>query len=248
LLPWLVRDGERLELAGQFVDVATGGAYRGRGLFQRLAETVLDVCRHAGVAFLYGFPNEAAYPIWTQKLGYEHVDDLVEFRSSVRTLWAERLATRVGAVSDPYERFTRRRLEARAASDPVLANSVVAEGFAGIERDSAFHRYKTGFAGSRVLSFEGGRAWLRLGGGMFLGDLEAQDESDLERTVEGVRRLALRLGVHRIVFQASASTRLASFLSTRFETAPGLPIIHRDIDSQIPVEKLRFTMGDLDNF
>src|SRR5206468_4157418 len=60
VLPWPMRFGDRIETAGQMIDVATGSAHRGRGLFVRLAEMAREVCEAAGVGFLFGFPNEAA--------------------------------------------------------------------------------------------------------------------------------------------------------------------------------------------
>jgi hypothetical protein len=247
LLPWLVRYGERLELAGQLVDVATGSEHRGRGLFVRLAEVVRDVCGARGVSFLFGFPNEAAYPIWIAKLGYSHVDDLVEYRFAVRTLPAEKAFSRIGVLQRLHENYAQHLLD-RLDAGNAMKNSLTSEGFGCVERNAAFYAYKSAFAGSRVLSVDGGLVWLRLGGQLFLGDIEARDEPDLERTLQAVRRLATRLGTTPVVFQTSRGTRLDAYLSGRWNRLPGLPIIHRNIDSQIPVEKLKFTFGDLDNF
>ena len=248
VLPWPVRFGDRVETAGQMVDVATGSAHRGRGLFVRLAELAREVCDAAGVGFLFGFPNEAAYPIWMNKLGYQHIDDLVEYRLPVRTLWAERVARRAAPLLPLYERHVRRTLEARAPADPVLENSLLRDGFAGIDRDAAFHAYKSSFAGGRVVTLDGGRVWLNVRHGLLVGDLEASSEADLDRTARSLERLARRLGVHQVLFEASKDTRFSTGLAKRFRTRPGLPVIHRDIRSQIPIEKLRFTFGDLDNF
>lgn len=248
VLPWRVRFGDSVEVAGQMVDISTGSAHRGRGLFVRLAEMAREVCEAAGVSFLYGFPNEAAYPIWLGKLGYEHVDDLVEFRLPVRTLWAERVARRVGPVRPVYERYVERALRPHAPNDAVLGNSLLSEGFAGVERDGAFLAYKTAFGGSRVVALDGGRVWLAVRNGLLVGDLEASSQADLDRTAGALARLAARLGVHQIVFAASKDTRFSSLLARRFRTSPGLPIIYRNLSSEIPTKKLRFTFGDLDNF
>jgi len=248
VLPWPVRFGDRVEVAGQMVDVATGSAHRGRGLFVLCAEMAREVCETAGVAFLFGFPNEAAYPIWVNKLGYQHSDDLVEYRLPIRTVWAERVARRVGALRPLYERHVERTLRAYAAADPVLENSLLLEGFAGTDRDGAFHEYKSSFAGSRVLALDGGRVWLNVRHGLLVGGLEASSEADLDKTVRALKRLARRLGVHQILFQASKDTRFSPFLADRFRTLPGMPVIYRNLRSQIPSEKLRFTFGDLDNF
>jgi hypothetical protein len=248
LLPWTVRHGDVAEAAGQMVDVMTGGAHRGRGLFVRLADRVREVCEEAGVGFLYGFPNEAAYPIWVGKLGYERLQNLVEYRRPVRTLWAERAAQRLGPVDRLYRRHVDRALRRAEAGDAVLENSLVRDGFAGVTRDGAFHRYKSAFGGSRLVAVDGGRAWVKLRHGLLLGDLEAESDADLERTVSSLQRLARRLGVHQLVFQTSAETRFAPVLARRFRTLPGLPVIYRSLGSAIPKERLRFTFGDFDNF
>ena len=248
VLPWPVRFGDRVEVAGQMVDVATGSAHRGRGLFVLCAEMAREMCETAGVAFLFGFPNEAAYPIWMNKLGYEHSDDLVERRLRIRTVWAERIARRAGAMRPLYERHVERTLSAYAAADPVLENSLLHEGFAGIDRDRSFHACKSSFAGSRVLALDGGRVWLSVRHGLLVGDLEASSYADLEKTERALERLARRLGVHQILFQASKNTRFSPFFADRFCTLPGMPVIYRNLRSQIPSEKLRFTFGDFDNF
>ena len=146
-----------------------------------------------------------------------------------------------------YERYVRRILSARSPADLVLANSLAREGFAGVARDRAFHSYKSVFTGSRVVALDGGRVWLNVRHGLLVGDLEASSTADMATTVRALRSLALRLGVHQILFQASKNTRFTS-LSDHFETIAGQPVIYRDLGSRIPVEKVRFTFGDFDNF
>ncbi len=248
VLPWPIRFGDRVEVAGQLVDGATAIDHRRHGLFVRLAETVRERSEAAGISFLFGFPNPYSFPAFVRKLGYQHLDDLVEHRLPVRAVGVERLARRAGPLRPLYERHVQRTLRAYLPTDPVLENSLLAEGFAGTDRDRAFHAYKSSFAGSRVLAVDGGRVWLKVRRGLLIGDLEASSEADLDRTVRALERLAARLGVHQILFQASKGTRSSTFFASRFRTLPGLPVIYRDLRSQIPSEKLRFTFGDLDNF
>jgi GNAT superfamily N-acetyltransferase len=248
LLPWRVRYGDRTELAGQMVDVATSNEHRGRGLFVALADRTRELCEASGISFLFGFPNEAAYPIWMNKLGYEHLHDLVSYQLPVRTLWGERIARRGGPVGDVFERHVRRALGKIAPVNPVLENSLAADGFACIVHDRTFHAYKASFGGSQVVELEGGRVWLVIRHGVLIGDLEAAAAAELESAVLALKRLARRLGVHQIAFQASKDTRFSPIFAKRSETSQELPVIYRDLGSQIPKEKLRFVFGDLDNF
>jgi hypothetical protein len=250
VLPWQIRFGDHIEVAGQLVDAATADRHRRRGLFGRLAETVRELCRAAGISFLFAFPhaNGSSFPAFVGKLGYRHIDDLVEYQLPIRTVWAERIPERAGAARSLYERHARRTLSGRGAADLGLENSLIADGFAAVGRDHAFHEYKTSFGGSEVLALDGGRVWVKVSHGLLIGDLEASSEADLDRTERALKRLAVRLGVHQIVFQVSTDTRLSRFFGDRFRTRLGLNVVYLDLGSQIPAEKLRFTFGDLDNF
>jgi hypothetical protein len=248
LLPWQVRYGDRTEIAGQMVDVATSNAHRGRGLFVALADRTRELCESSRVSFLFGFPNEAAYPIWMNKLGYEHLQDVMSYRLPVRTLWGERLARRSRPMRDIFERHVRRTLGKKAPVDPVLENSLAADGFACIVHDRAFHSYKAAFGGSQVVELDGGRVWLVIRHGLLIGDLEAASNAELESAVDALKRLARRLGVHQTVFQASKDTRFSPIFARCSEMSQELPVIYRDLGSQIPKEKLRFVFADLDNF
>ena len=83
---------------------------------------------------------------------------------------------------------------------------------------------------------------------MLVGDLEPQDAAGLHAVADDLERLARRLGIHQIVFQASKGTRFTALLGAGFGESPGLPVIHRDIRSQIAPGELRYTFGDFDNF
>ena len=247
VLPWGVRFGDQVETGGQMVDVSTSSAHRGRGLFVALAERAREVCEEAGVGFLFGFPNEEAYPIWIHKLGYEHSDDLVEHRWPVRTLPLEKASQRLGPLRGLYDRYAHRKLGSLAATEP-LQNSLVADGFGGVDRDPDFHAYKTAFGDGRVIDTAGGRAWIKIRHSLMIGDLEATSDADLEQTMRDLRRLAAQLGVDQIVSQTSKDTRLTRFFARRPGASRELPVIHRDLGSSVPEEQLRYTLGDLDNF
>jgi GNAT superfamily N-acetyltransferase len=249
ILPWPIRFGELTEIAAQPVDAATHHEHRRRGLFTRLAQMAREVCESAGISFFFAFPHQHgdSYPGFIRHLGYEHIDDLVEYRLPIRTLWVERLARHVSPLSRQYGRHLRRTLSAYVPADPILDNSLLLEGFAATYRDRVFYDYKS-FAGSRVIAMDGGRVWLKVGRGLLVGDLEASSDADMEKTVRELRRLAVRLGVHQILFQSSKGTRFSRFFADRFQPLPCLTVVYKNVCSQIPTERLRFTFGDLDNF
>lgn len=249
MLPWPIRYGDRIEVAGQAVDVATDPNHRRRGLFALLVETALARCREAGAHFIIGFTpvGGETFPLYIRHHGYTHIHDMVEYRCRTRTVWAERIARRLPPIHGLYRRYLDRTLDALAPQDPVLENSLVTEGFAATHHSREFFDYKS-FAGSRVLGVEGGRAWLKVRRGMLVGDLEAATGEGLDRSLRALEGVARRNGIDEIIFQTSHDTRFTRLFPERYRTVPCFKVVYQDIASRIPPDRLRFTFGDLDNF
>jgi ribosomal protein S18 acetylase RimI-like enzyme len=248
MLPWPIRFGDRVEIAAQVVDAATHADHRRRGLFTRLTELAHARCVAAGVSFFFAFPHRGgdSYPGFVGALGYTDIGLHNEYQRAIKTPWLERVARRAGA-SQLYQRYVDRVFADYAPAERTLRNSLVREGFAGTERDDAFFAYKS-FAGSRVLQLDRGRVWLKIRHGIQVGDIDAESDADMDACVRSLERLATRLGVHRIVLHASHGTRTERFFANRYSRTPSVSVIHRNVSSEIPPERLRFTLGDLDNF
>jgi hypothetical protein len=247
VLPWPFRHGDRTELAAQIGESSTATAHRGRGLFVRLVQLAHEVCDAAGMAFVIRFPNENSFPITVSKLGYTHLGDLVEFRQPVKTIWAERAAGRAG-LGAAHGRYAARVMRSASEPGPALVSSVLAEGYAGVDRDPEFLAYKATFGGGRVLRLDGARAWLAVRHGMLVGDVEAPSDDELGRGLDALTSVARRLGVHRLLFQASGDLRLARVLAGRIPEGGRRPVAYFDLRSRIPPDALRFTLGDIDTF
>jgi hypothetical protein len=247
MLPWPIRFGDRVELAGQHADSATSAAHRGRGLHGRLVQLSHQVCAAAGMTFVFRFSNDHSFAITTSKLGYAHLGDLVEFHVPVHTVWAERLARRAG-LGEAYDRLFERVTEPLVDSEPPLPSSATAEGYAVVDRDRAYFEYKEAFGRSRVLRLDGARVWLALRHGLLVGDMAAPSEAELGRGLDALHRLARRLGAHRLLFQAPEDIMLSRYLATRLPVTRRRPCAYFDLGSKIPMEALRFTFGDIDTF
>lgn len=247
VLPWPIRHGRRVELAAQLADCATSADHRGRGLHARLVALVHEVADSAGMTFVFRFSNDLAFSITTTKLGYTPLDDLVEFHPRIRTVWAERVARRV-RLADAFDRHVDRRVRESIDAGPPLESSVLREGFACTDRDRALLDYKERFEGSRVLQLDGARVWLRVCHGLLIGDMAAESDAEFNRGADALERLAARLGVHRVVFQASPGIELSRRLGARYPLASTRHVSLFDLCSRIPLDALRFTFGDIDTF
>jgi predicted N-acetyltransferase YhbS len=62
--------GAKRAIAYQACSVVTARAHRGKGIFSAIAREAESLLRQKGAAFIFGFPNPVAYPLWVHKLGY----------------------------------------------------------------------------------------------------------------------------------------------------------------------------------
>lgn len=105
--PALFKLGPETVLGVQSIDTLTDSAYRGRGLFQRLAQSSYDRCAAADAALVYGFPNGSSAFGFFERLGWTRMDP-VPFL--VRPLRLRYLLARLGAPPSVLDRTPRRAL------------------------------------------------------------------------------------------------------------------------------------------
>ena len=60
-------EGQELP-AGLCLNVATDPQWRGRGIFTRLLDAVIEACADEGMLFTFGFPNPQSHPMFTKRV------------------------------------------------------------------------------------------------------------------------------------------------------------------------------------
>ena len=70
-------------IAFQAAGVLTAPRSRGKGIFPKVVNAAEDILRANEASVIFGFPNASAYPIWTNKLGYQ-AQKLVTWRAPAR--------------------------------------------------------------------------------------------------------------------------------------------------------------------
>jgi GNAT superfamily N-acetyltransferase len=111
VIPRRMRIGGRDVLGSQSVDIATLPAFRGRGLYTRLARHLFEELAAAGFACTYGFTNRLSTRLTLEALGRERVGALP-------------LRVRVLAPLRALAELVRRRPSARATPEPPVAPGV----------------------------------------------------------------------------------------------------------------------------
>jgi len=236
----------RTELSAQFGDTMTLVPHRGRGLFRRLTEATDRQLAAAGIRFVWGLPNQSSERGSRRYLGWRGSERLRAYSIPVRTLPLERIARRFG-LGERSLRAVSKRLAAGEVSQAPLPHSAGGGDAVVASRDAESFAYKLR-SGSRVVATPGGRAWVRAGGGLRIGDLEARRESEVLASLSALRGRARALGLERLVFQSSPGTPVEQVFSRHFTGFDTWLVAGKSFDSSFPLERLRCTSGDVDTF
>jgi GNAT superfamily N-acetyltransferase len=130
----------------QSFDTLTLPAYRGKGLFVRLADVVYEGAAADGVAGVYGFPNDASVKGFTKHLSWTMMDPLPMMARPVGLRYPRvRLGVREPMVSGP---------SASSGSPTVpddideLFDEIAGPGYVGLQRDRRYLDWRLGRPGA----------------------------------------------------------------------------------------------------
>ena len=246
-IPFLIEWEGKKVIGAQSGDAMTHPDHAGQGLFTRLGNLTDDLLKKEGIEFVYGFPNQNSYYGYTKKLHWEHREDMSRFNLKVRTLPLEKLSRRLGWMRSWYLNYRDRVLRPYRSDARALDSSVISDGFGGTCRNEDFFRYKS-FLGNAIYQIGPCKVWMKVEGGMLIGDMEQKSDTEMDQCVKLLQKLAWRLGVTEIILQFSPGSAPANYFSTRYPTLPSWAIGYKNYTSELPLDKLRFTYGDLDTF
>ena len=153
-LPVRFRIAGEVRLAIQSVDTITDQAFRGRGLFLKLANQTYARAAAAGAALVYGFPNGNSAHGFFERLEWRSFDPVPFLVRPLRTRYlAERLKLSPRFVPDlplfarldPLGRLGRYRVEPIARFDDratALWHAAAGDAWVGIERDARYLNWR----------------------------------------------------------------------------------------------------------
>ncbi|HSU27245.1 MAG TPA: hypothetical protein VLJ68_02610 [Chitinophagaceae bacterium] len=90
--------------------------------------------------------------------------------------------------------------------------------------------------------------WIRNKRAFCIGDIEGANENNFGAIIDGLKKLAAKLGRKQLQFHGSPGTHLHQLFSSRFPSKPSFPSLFQDFGSEIAPEKIKFTYADLDTF
>ncbi|HEY4287544.1 MAG TPA: GNAT family N-acetyltransferase [Puia sp.] len=245
VMPCLLTFNNQLLLAAQSGDTMTHPAHRGKGLFVRLGNMTIELCRQEKLRLLFGFPNQNSYS-GAQKFGWAVTEHLDCFTIPVTTFPLPGLSKRLAFLSGLYTKYAAAILKNNAAPEQTIASSAIGENLGGIHRDTSWFQYKA-YSDTTMVLLGKATVWLKLTDTFLVGDIETGTQ-DFAKTIRRLRRLAARLGHRRIFFHSSPGTPLHQLFTQFYKPVPSFPVMVIDLGANIPLHQLKFTSADLDIF
>lgn len=234
------------ELAAQSVNTMTHPDYSGKGLFTKLAQMTYDKLAEAGIRFVWGFPNQNSEPGFLSKLGWEYQHRLEGYSVKIPVSFINTTFSKIPLLKNFYANRNA-KFFSKYRTDNLLRPQI-SNDFVTVCRDKDYYDYKS-FYGNFVIQIDNCLFWLNLEHGCWIGDVAVNDEAELRRSFQKLKLLCRKSGIPEIMTQTSPEGALSDLMinenSSCFESwIAG----YKNFNSNFPLEKLHFTLGDADIF
>jgi len=246
VIPCFIRYKDQLYLAAQSADTMTHPQYRFKGLFVQLANATVDLAQEEGISLIFGFPNQNSLHGFLVKLKWQLTEMMDCYIIPVSIIPAERIARKSSVTRKLYHKYQQYILKEYLVDEKGVESSVIKDNYAGINRNAHYLNYRT-YHDTQVIKIGNALLWIKIRNGLVIGDISC-DMEDFEEMMEKLQKLALRLGLQRIQFHTSHQTRLSTLFAERYEAIPSFYILFKDLGSNIPLDKIKFTFADVDIF
>jgi hypothetical protein len=245
VVPCFVQSATEIILAAQSADTMTHPGYRMKGMFMELANKTFELCRDSGIKLVFGFPNQNSYH-GLLKLGWKETEKLDCFRVEIKSFPVKSIIKRNALLHKIYRSYCRVFLNKYTTVLKGIANSVL-EDFAGVHRSREYIQYKT-YSSTEIISIGHSKIWINYRSDLVIGDMEGVDDMNFAFVLNELKKIARKLGVRRLWFQASPGTKLHRLFNECITPRPSFPVLFKDFGSPIPVETIKFVFADIDIF
>ena len=248
VIPCLMQFGDKIIPVAQSADTMTHPQHRLKGLFVKLAELTYQLCSEAGIQLIFGFPNQNSLPGFINKLGWQTTERMDCFVIQTGAATWIRAFNKLPLLRTFFRIYQQKQLKNYRTNQQGLENSVLADRYTGIYRDTDYLNYKV-YTSNQVIQIGHSLLWIKIGTEIIIGDMMV-NPVDFESTMGELKKLARRLGISAIQFHTSPGTTLHRlFLKyNKNEVITSFPVIFKVLDDNIPLDKIKFTFADIDIF
>lgn len=234
-------------LAAHTCDSITLPAHQRKGLHKALAERTYARMRAHGIRFVYAFHSENTYHS-CKKLHWKEGVTMRGFWVKSGGLPWGKVARKLPLLRQWYQRRTARIL-AQADRADLRQNwhRTPNDGPLEVHYNAKFFAYKS-FTPNAALETHGVRFWVQVGAILSVGDAQFDETGQLAQGIEGLKALARRLGLARILFQTAPGFPLNQWMEQHHAGFDTWLVGYLDFESGLPLDHWRMRFGDLDTF
>ena len=245
VVPCFVATNGKLVGAAQCADTIEDASACLPGLFTKMGSLVEALCKEEDITFLFALPSQQYLQAMVGTLGWQQHGYVDSFAIPVNAIPFKGFMGTLGFINGLYKMLERKVIAQYGLPEQGVANSIVADGFGGIFRDSNYLNYKS-FRRNLVVRAGQSKVWVALGHAIMVGDISLQ--GDIEEVVQVLKKLAQRLGVNNIKFLTSPGTSLHNRLSAKYAPSQALPVVFQTMGNCVDTANIKFVLADLDIF
>lgn len=246
VVPCFIKYDGKLILAAQSVDTMTHPEYRLQGLFTQLARLTFKLCAQERIKVIFGFPNQNSVKGFLD-LDWETSEIMELYLIPVETIPLENIVEHTPLLGRLYKEYQHQVLKKYLAPQKGIENSVLNDGFAGVNRDELYFDHKD-CHDTQVLRIGKALLWVKIKNNAFIiGDIICADK-DFDTIMQKVHKLASILGLNQVQFQTSPETKASGLFAKRYHFIPSFPIMFKTLAHSIKTDKIKFTFADIDTF
>jgi hypothetical protein len=245
VFPIRVMMNNTVVLAAQSGDTMTHSKHRKKGLFIHLAQKTFELAKEEGIQFIFGFPNENSLPGFL-KLGWKISHDLNLYRLNVSTIPLSKIAKKFNLFKKPYAKLCNVILNKYKLKNQFPFSSHDSSDYY-VLHDSLFFDYKA-YYDRYLLRLKHGLAWIKFDGRIQVGDIQCKSDDDFNRLIKQIKWLAFWCGASQIDFHVSPNSSWDHKMNKISAPMKGLRASYFDLGSNLPIDKVLFTLSDADTF
>lgn len=232
-------------MTAQMGDVMTHPNHRRKGIFTLLANKNIELARNNNYKYLFGFPNDAAYPGWI-KMGWENPCKILGFSKKLIPSVDYKIINRIS--SKLFYKIASKRIKKILLDDSGINFPSSADFH--IIKDKSYQKYKSYSKTNYLLNLDNGVAWI----GFYhfqiiLGDFLIKDSSKADIFFNELFKFSGSLGASEIIYyQPSSYPIVSQAITDLFEKAPDIEFICYNLVEEKYENTLFVTGTDFDTF
>lgn len=244
-IPYRIKFIDTVEIGAQSVDSMSLKEISGKGVFKKIYTLNEDLLKSEGINFGYGFANEYSEPVFTKKFGWSYTHRMSVFVIQIQKYPISKIFSKTG-----LEYLNRMKIQ--KILTPFLAEGNISSSFSSsqsgfTEYDELFFKYKS-YNKHYIIKINGISVWLKIDNDLIIGNMDLCNKSQLNNVITQLLTIGKELGVQRLIFQYSENSLQAQTLAEICKPIRGTSICFKPFSTQLPLDNILFSGGDIDTF